>query len=55
MEDYIQHPTNDDDIEGIYEYLSWHLIRHGASSNCLHFLGVLKRKAEANKEEEEKR
>ncbi len=45
QEDYVDFPSNDADIEGIYRYLSWHMSKAGLSSNCFHFLEVLKTKA----------
>ena len=39
--DTIQHPTNDNDLRGIYEYLGWKLVHAGLDSNCLHYLEVL--------------
>lgn len=38
-------PSNDNDIEGIYRYLGWHMYKHGMSSNCFHYLEVLWKRA----------
>ena len=43
--DYIDVPCNDSDIEGIYRYLGWHMYKAGMSSNCFHYLEILKREA----------
>jgi len=43
---YCDVPVNDDDIDGIYKYLAWHMNKEGMSSNCFHYLEVLKKKAE---------
>jgi len=40
--DMVNHPTNDRDIDGIYAYLAWHFRKAGLSSNCFHYLEVLK-------------
>ena len=42
---YVSTPSNDDDLEGIYKYLSWHLAKAGMSSNCFHYLEVLYKEA----------
>jgi hypothetical protein len=43
--DFIDYPANDNDIDGIYRYLAWHMNHAGLSSNCFHFLEVLKQHA----------
>lgn len=45
MPDFIDYPANDGDIDGIYRYLGWHMAQSGMSSNCFHFLEVLKKRA----------
>jgi hypothetical protein len=48
LSDFISHPANDGDIEGIYQYLSWHMNKQGMPSVCFHYLEVLKREAHSN-------
>ncbi len=38
-------PSNDNDIEGIYKYLSWHAYNAGLPSTVFHYLEVLKKEA----------
>ena len=48
MKDWVSVPVNDGDIQGVYEYLAWHMYKAGLSSTCFHYLEVLKKQAEAN-------
>lgn len=41
----VSYPANDGDIDGIYQYLGWHMRKAGMSSHCFHFLEALKRHA----------
>lgn len=43
--DSVSMPANDNDIEGIKQYLGWHLYRAGMSSTVFHYLDVLVQKA----------
>ena len=45
---YCSLPTNDGDLKGIYKYLCWVLINNGESSDTLHYVEVLYKKALKN-------
>ena len=49
--DWISTPLNDGDIDGIYKYLGWHMQKAGLSSNCFHYLEVLKKIATVSSEQ----
>ncbi len=42
-------PTSDNDIDGIYKYLSEHFTDKGMSSNDFHYLEILYKKAKEGK------
>ena len=46
--DSVSMPTNDD-IDGIKQYLGWHMYKAGMSSNAFHYLDVLVDKAKKAK------
>lgn len=39
--DSVSVPTNDNDIEGIKNYLGWHMYKAGLSSTAFHYLDIL--------------
>lgn len=43
--DYVSMPSNDDDIDGIKNYIGWHMYKAGMSSTVLHYLDVLYQRA----------
>ena len=36
--EYISMPSNDNDVEAMYKYLSSHFVDKGLSSKCFHYL-----------------
>lgn len=43
--DSVRMPSNDNDIDGIKQYLGWHMYKAGMSSNVFHYIDVLVQKA----------
>ena len=46
--DFIILPSNDNDIQGIYEYLIWSATKSGWASDKLHYIEILFKKAVKN-------
>ena len=46
--DHVFVPANNDDIDGIRDYILWHMCKAGLSSNVLHYFEVLVEKAKKN-------
>lgn len=42
---YVDVPSNDADLDGIYRYLGWHMTKAGMSSTCFHYMEVLWKEA----------
>lgn len=43
--DWYQYPTNNDDIQGMYEFLVWSAKKSGWSSDKLHYIEILYKNA----------
>ena len=38
MSDSVTTPMNDDDVDGIYQYMAWHFTKAGFSGQMFHYL-----------------